>query len=217
MSIPTNELYTQVRDGDFRQELLELVSRNISGLTSSHSVDEANGDVLDKMISHAVLRELASIERQLTSRGKHLQEREQHLSSEHHALVGELEHQRNQRSAHDWLIRDLMSKIAATAEAVDTPPGLAVDAQHLRAFIREQRAQLTAIQEAALATGKVPSGSQLSGARDAAERGLESAERDLESKRQRQAEADANLTDALANLRGRAQAVHRPMPEESAA
>lgn len=201
----------------FGDALQALVSGRIAELVDRHAVDEANGDVLDRLIDHAVAQEQARIAQDSVRRSESLSATASRLEAEREQAEwverGSLD--RASRAARK--IRALMSALSASDESVEDP-GDHIDVSAVRALSAGWLDHWTAVKDAALRTAGVSDASQLAGAADSARLRLQSSEAELGRARQRYERALREKEAALQYLGGQLavrQAVVAEEPKEA--
>lgn len=187
--------------GDVRGHLDAMVTQYVSELTSTHSVDEANGDVLDALIDHTVAQLVAGIEREAIERRVELTLDVDRAERRLRTLTQEVRLLSDQEALLEGGIRALRARI--TDSAPDSA-GSGVNTAHLRTFIEHERTHWETVMRSALRTADVDSAGQLPTAADAAARELQLAEHELREAQARSADADALRDQALSRLRGTA-------------
>lgn len=185
----------------FNRQLDDVVSQYIGELVDRRAVDEANGDVLDTLIDHAVAQDQDRIAHDSVSRREHLNAFAAHLERERALAEDVAETARARAETSASRVRSLLRSICG-APAAGEKAGDPVDIEWVRAFIMERRSHWAAIRDASIRSAGLADVSELASATDSARQRLESAERDLAAARADHAAAVGEKEAALQHLRG---------------
>lgn len=189
----------------FGTRLDDMVRHHIGNLTSSHAVDEANGDVLDALIDSAVEEQQEAIDARAIRRREALRRQLSGIKSDLASASGTEDESLGRVRTLASRVLSFRTRVSGPdgADGADAPEDYSVfEVQRLRDFAAQRRTVLEQDSRESLKAARTRSSSRLLVKRDAAVRHSEANGRRLQTGVERHDAAVGEFDIALAKFRG---------------